>query len=138
MKVIKEMRERFGRFFYWFPEGESATDVYDCVSNFMEDEIDTGIKVKKEPGKAHNLPFLLEKEVEKMLQERYKNVSGFVTYAEDDYETKGSVQRNILMPSAKDPTVWKVKCMEHVNNENGGSDHIIEVKLQQCFPPWYR
>ncbi|KAL0464196.1 UNVERIFIED_CONTAM: Phosphoglycerate mutase-like protein AT74H [Sesamum latifolium] len=32
MKVIKETRERFGRFFYRFPEGESAADVYDRVS----------------------------------------------------------------------------------------------------------
>ncbi|KAA8545066.1 hypothetical protein F0562_019835 [Nyssa sinensis] len=36
MKVIKETRERFGRFFYRFPEGESAADVYDRVSNFLE------------------------------------------------------------------------------------------------------
>ncbi|KAG1365146.1 phosphoglycerate mutase-like protein AT74 [Cocos nucifera] len=36
MKVIKETRERFGRFFFRFPEGESAADVYDRVANFME------------------------------------------------------------------------------------------------------
>lgn len=36
MKVIKETRLRFGRFFYRFPEGESAADVYDRVSSFME------------------------------------------------------------------------------------------------------
>lgn len=33
MKVIKETREKFGRFFYRFPEGESAADVYDRVSS---------------------------------------------------------------------------------------------------------
>lgn len=33
MKAIKETRERFGRFFYRFPEGESAADVYDRVSS---------------------------------------------------------------------------------------------------------
>ncbi|KAL6989618.1 hypothetical protein U1Q18_015369 [Sarracenia purpurea var. burkii] len=33
MKVIKETREKFGRFFYRFPEGESASDVYDRVSS---------------------------------------------------------------------------------------------------------
>ncbi|XP_028087904.1 phosphoglycerate mutase-like protein AT74H [Camellia sinensis] len=33
MKMIKETRERFGRFFYRFPEGESAADVYDRVSS---------------------------------------------------------------------------------------------------------
>ncbi|KAK9161396.1 hypothetical protein Syun_007737 [Stephania yunnanensis] len=36
MRVVKETRERFGRFFYRFPEGESAADVYDRVSGFME------------------------------------------------------------------------------------------------------
>ncbi|KAG6701499.1 hypothetical protein I3842_08G168200 [Carya illinoinensis] len=36
MKVIKETRERYGRFFYRFPEGESAADVFDRVSNFLE------------------------------------------------------------------------------------------------------
>ncbi|XP_061349495.1 phosphoglycerate mutase-like protein AT74 [Gastrolobium bilobum] len=36
MKIIKQQRERFGRFFYRFPEGESAADVYDRVSSFFE------------------------------------------------------------------------------------------------------
>ena len=36
MKVVKETRLRFGRFFYRFPEGESAVDVYDLVSSFLE------------------------------------------------------------------------------------------------------
>ncbi|CAK9174689.1 unnamed protein product [Ilex paraguariensis] len=36
MKMIKETRERFGRFFYRFPEGESAADVFDRVSSFLE------------------------------------------------------------------------------------------------------
>ncbi|GAB4835872.1 hypothetical protein Ancab_000789 [Ancistrocladus abbreviatus] len=36
MKVVKETREKFGRFFYRFPEGESAADVYDRVSSFLE------------------------------------------------------------------------------------------------------
>ncbi|KAF8370101.1 hypothetical protein HHK36_031863 [Tetracentron sinense] len=36
MKVIKETRERFGRFFFRFPEGESAADVFDRVSGFLE------------------------------------------------------------------------------------------------------
>lgn len=44
MKIIKETRERFGRFFYRFPEGESAADVFDRVSSFLESlwrDIDT-------------------------------------------------------------------------------------------------
>ncbi|KAL8159554.1 hypothetical protein V2J09_001091 [Rumex salicifolius] len=36
MRCVKETRLRFGRFFYRFPEGESAADVYDRVSSFME------------------------------------------------------------------------------------------------------
>lgn len=36
MKAIKETREKFGRFFYRFPEGESAADIYDRVSSFLE------------------------------------------------------------------------------------------------------
>ncbi|KAK2419159.1 phosphoglycerate mutase protein AT74 [Trifolium repens] len=36
MNAIKETRLRFGRFFYRFPEGESAADVFDRVSSFLE------------------------------------------------------------------------------------------------------
>lgn len=36
MNAIKIAREKFGRFFYRFPEGESAADVFDRVSSFME------------------------------------------------------------------------------------------------------
>ncbi|KAK9049650.1 hypothetical protein SSX86_031382 [Deinandra increscens subsp. villosa] len=47
MKVIKETREKFGRFFYRFPEGESAADVFDRVSSFLESlwrDIDTRLQ----------------------------------------------------------------------------------------------
>ncbi|MCL7039453.1 hypothetical protein MKW94_028149 [Papaver nudicaule] len=36
MKVIQETRLKFGRFFFRFPEGESAADVYDRVASFLE------------------------------------------------------------------------------------------------------
>ncbi|ERN12439.1 hypothetical protein AMTRI_Chr01g137060 [Amborella trichopoda] len=36
MRAVKETRERFGRFFFRFPEGESAADVYDRVTSFLE------------------------------------------------------------------------------------------------------
>ncbi|KAJ4954848.1 hypothetical protein NE237_011631 [Protea cynaroides] len=36
MKAIKSARERFGRFFFRFPEGESAADVFDRLSSFLE------------------------------------------------------------------------------------------------------
>jgi broad specificity phosphatase PhoE len=36
MKLVKGIRSRFGRFFYRFPEGESAADVFDRVTSFLE------------------------------------------------------------------------------------------------------
>ncbi|GFQ00362.1 phosphoglycerate mutase-like protein at74h [Phtheirospermum japonicum] len=36
MKHLKETRNKFDRFFYRFPEGESGADVYDRVSSFLE------------------------------------------------------------------------------------------------------
>lgn len=32
MRVDKALRLRYGRFFYRFPEGESAADVYDRIT----------------------------------------------------------------------------------------------------------
>ncbi|PKA66282.1 hypothetical protein AXF42_Ash006979 [Apostasia shenzhenica] len=36
MHVEKEVRRRYGRFFYRFPNGESAADVYDRITGFRE------------------------------------------------------------------------------------------------------
>nr|XP_043633326.1 phosphoglycerate mutase-like protein AT74 [Erigeron canadensis] len=36
MNKSKESRQKFGKFFYRFPQGESAADVYDRVSSFLE------------------------------------------------------------------------------------------------------
>ncbi|XP_007040320.2 PREDICTED: phosphoglycerate mutase-like protein AT74H [Theobroma cacao] len=36
MRVDKALRLRYGRFFYRFPEGESAADVYDRITGFRE------------------------------------------------------------------------------------------------------
>eukprot|EP00268_Persea_americana_P000599 TRINITY_DN10198_c1_g2_i1.p1 TRINITY_DN10198_c1_g2~~TRINITY_DN10198_c1_g2_i1.p1 ORF type:complete len:298 (+),score=36.52 TRINITY_DN10198_c1_g2_i1:134-1027(+) len=36
MRVEKEIRHRYGRFFYRFPDGESAADVYDRITGFRE------------------------------------------------------------------------------------------------------
>nr|ACG39006.1 hypothetical protein [Zea mays] len=33
MRAVKETRQRFGRFFFRFPEGESAADVFDRVAS---------------------------------------------------------------------------------------------------------
>lgn len=32
MKIEKAVRKRYGRFFYRFPNGESAADVYDRIT----------------------------------------------------------------------------------------------------------
>lgn len=56
MKIIKETRQRFGRFFYRFPEGESAADVFDRVSSFLESlwrDIDMNrIRIKCDNGSS--------------------------------------------------------------------------------------
>uniref|UniRef100_A0A0D9WKX3 Phosphoglycerate mutase-like protein AT74H n=1 Tax=Leersia perrieri TaxID=77586 RepID=A0A0D9WKX3_9ORYZ len=36
MRADKEARRRYGRFFYRFPDGESAADVYDRITGFRE------------------------------------------------------------------------------------------------------
>jgi broad specificity phosphatase PhoE len=45
MRVHKELRRRYGRFFYRFPNGESAADVYDRITGFrgtLRGDIDVG------------------------------------------------------------------------------------------------
>ncbi|XP_057962928.1 phosphoglycerate mutase-like protein AT74 [Malania oleifera] len=57
MKLVKETRQRFGRFFYRFPEGESAADVYDRVSSFLESlwrDIDMN-RIHRDPTHELNL-----------------------------------------------------------------------------------
>ncbi|CAL5343301.1 unnamed protein product [Camellia sinensis] len=83
--------------------------------DFLDDEFKTEDKVKNEPGKAHHLPFFLkeenlsEEELQKILDERYKPGSSFVTYAEDKCKTLN--EGNAVRPLSSDPTIWKVKCM---------------------------
>lgn len=35
MKIQKEARKQYGRFFYRFPNGESAADVYDRITGII-------------------------------------------------------------------------------------------------------
>ncbi|OAY45822.1 protein RNA-directed DNA methylation 3 isoform X2 [Manihot esculenta] len=85
-------------------------------SDFDDDEFDIELKVKKEPVKMQNVPFIpkeevmYEEEFDRMMEERYKEGSSFVTYAEDAFEIK-SMERNPHFSSARDPIIWKVKCM---------------------------
>ena len=86
-------------------------------TDFLEAEFKTQLKVKTEPAKTHNFPVmpkeeeLSEEELEKLLEERYKPGSSFVTYAEDLYDSKRMIEGNVVIPSSRDPTIWKVKCM---------------------------
>ncbi|TXG49433.1 hypothetical protein EZV62_025308 [Acer yangbiense] len=92
-------------------------DNVEIVGEFMDDELDTQPKVKNELGKAQNLPFIPKEEeideeaFDKIMEERFKQGSRFIKYAEDDYENKRLVDRDYRMPSSEDPTVWKVKCV---------------------------
>lgn len=36
MKIEKAARKRYGRFFYRFPNGESAADVYDRITGMSK------------------------------------------------------------------------------------------------------
>lgn len=86
--------------------------------DFIDDEFGIDDGGQKQHEKAPVFPLVVpkeeemdEEELEKMLRERYKAGSSFVTFAEDGYEKKGSIQEDISVPSTKDPTIWKVKCM---------------------------
>lgn len=50
-----------------------------------------------------------EKMLEKMVQERYKPGSSFVTYAEDRVNSQRPIERSTV--TTGDPILWKVKCM---------------------------
>ncbi|XP_031090783.1 protein RNA-directed DNA methylation 3 isoform X2 [Ipomoea triloba] len=96
-------------------EYSDDSDFFD--TDFIDDEFGTDDGVQKQHEKAPVFPLVPkeeemdEEELEKMLRERYKAGSSFVKFAEDGYEKKGSIQEDISVPSTKDPTIWKVKCM---------------------------
>lgn len=54
---------------------------------------------------------MTEEELDKMMEERYKPGSSFVTYAEDRFKAKRSTDGEAMMPSHREPIIWKVKCM---------------------------
>lgn len=98
-------------------DGNSDSD--SLSDDFFDDDFladfNVDPKVKSEPGRFDQVPFwpkeeeLSGDELEKMLEERYRRGSGYVRYAEDDYESKRSVDKSEFMPSVE-PTIWKVKC----------------------------
>ncbi|KAH9612666.1 hypothetical protein KSS87_008256 [Heliosperma pusillum] len=97
MKIIKETRQKFGRFFYRFPEGESAADVYDRVSSFMESlwrDIDLN-RLHPEPG--HDLNLIIV--------------------------THGLSSRVFLMKWFK----WTVEQFEHLKNPKNCEHRVMEL-----------
>lgn len=84
------------------------------VSDYMDEEYHVELKVKNEPPKFQNLQLVPkeeemdEEEFDKMMEERFKNNPTF-RHVEDADGT--AMERNSILASTKDPTVWKVKCM---------------------------
>ncbi|KAL2924364.1 Protein RNA-directed DNA methylation 3 [Bienertia sinuspersici] len=111
----------------------------DSAAEFDGDDSDDSddffnIDVKSEPGKFEEFPFFPKEEelsgdeLEKMLAERYRTKSGYVRYAEDDYDSKRSVDKSFLIPSVVEPTIWKVKCKKFVDlKELGNKLQIISA-----------
>ncbi|XWS64590.1 hypothetical protein CRYUN_Cryun05aG0016500 [Craigia yunnanensis] len=97
MKVIKETREKFGRFFYRFPEGESAADVFDRVSSFLESlwrDIDLN-RLNNDPSQDLNLIII----------------------------SHGLASRVFLMKWFK----WTVEQFEHLNNLGNCEIRVLEL-----------
>ncbi|XP_075084561.1 uncharacterized protein LOC107762737 isoform X2 [Nicotiana tabacum] len=88
------------------------SDFFD--EDFLE-EFGSNVEIKNEPVRTPQPPVIKEEELdgeelEKMLRERYRPGSSFVAYAEDSDEKKRLFEQDTLVPSLKDPTIWKVKC----------------------------
>ncbi|KZV24250.1 hypothetical protein F511_01732 [Dorcoceras hygrometricum] len=93
-------------------DSDDDDDLYD--SELYEQELELESDSKNDPGKASSFPFIPkeeemgEEEFERLMEGRFKQGAGFVTHAED---SKRLFEGNTYLPSAKNPTVWKVKCM---------------------------
>ncbi|GAB4836401.1 hypothetical protein Ancab_001312 [Ancistrocladus abbreviatus] len=98
-----------------FDADEDSGDDSDFLNDLFND-CEAEIKEKNQPGKSHELPFMPKEEelsgdeLERVLEERYRSGSGYVTYAEDAFETKRSAEGNFIPSSLLDPPIWKVKC----------------------------
>lgn len=85
-------------------------------TDFVDNVAEPGPKVTSEPGKSANTPFIPKEEVideeefDKIMEERYNNSSTYFSYAED-FENKSSTGGGLVLPSEKDPIIWKVKCV---------------------------
>ncbi|KAM0945617.1 putative phosphoserine phosphatase [Dioscorea sansibarensis] len=99
MRVEKEIRRRYGRFFYRFPNGESAADVYDRITGFRETlRADIDIGRFQPPG------------------ERTPNVNLVIV-------SHGLTLRVFLMRWYK----WTVEQFEGLNNFNNGGMLVMQT-----------
>lgn len=88
------------------------------TTDFMEEDFVPEEKTADGKGSSSSqIPFIPPKEEEmneeefdKMMEERYKNGSGFINFAED-YESKRFIDGDMLDIHAKSSLIWKVKCM---------------------------
>ncbi|XP_058110427.1 protein RNA-directed DNA methylation 3-like isoform X2 [Magnolia sinica] len=98
-------------------DGEDEGDGKDEDDQDFVDDTKSEMKGKNESGRAHHLPFLLkeeelsDEELENLLKKRYSRDSEYVSYADENKETKECDDKESSMHSMKDPTVWRVKCM---------------------------
>ncbi|XP_039023557.1 protein RNA-directed DNA methylation 3-like [Hibiscus syriacus] len=112
----EESRKRRNRGVLQFFEDSAEVDDSDASDSddyFLEEEPD--LNVNNNPWKAPNLPFVpkeevIEEEFDKMMEERYRDGARFTTF-DEDYEAKGSIEKNSTVPPAKDPIIWKIKCV---------------------------
>ncbi|KAE8712885.1 Phosphoglycerate mutase-like protein AT74H [Hibiscus syriacus] len=98
MRVDKALRLRYGRFFYRFPNGESAADVYDRITGFRETlKADIDIGRFQPPG------------------ERSPNMNLIIV-------SHGLALRVFLMRWYK----WTVEQFERLNNMGNGNTIVMQ------------
>ncbi|KAL8121354.1 uncharacterized protein LOC141659037 isoform X2 [Apium graveolens] len=88
-------------------DGDFLEDIFDGDANVnAESQKSVSFRVPKEEEMTEEEH---EKMLEKMVQERYKPGSSYVTYAEDRVNSQRPTERSTV--TTGDPIMWKVKCM---------------------------
>lgn len=117
---------------------DSMTIIY--VDFMEEEEFDIGPNKKTGQLKPDNLPIFpkeeeFEEEFDKMMEERYKNASAFNRHA-DEFDPRSLFEKDALMPQAKDPTIWKVKCAvcyllypSHFKSDNLSVSFLLHLRI---------
>ncbi|KAL5976630.1 hypothetical protein ACLOJK_020963 [Asimina triloba] len=95
--------------------GQAESDNEDEDDQDFLDDIESEGKGKNESGMRY-VPFLVkeeelsDEELENLLKQRYRHGSEHVVCADESKETTEYDDREALMASMKDPTLWRVKC----------------------------